>query len=60
MKKSYLLIAIALIATLILGACGTKTDTPVVDVPEDVETPVTADGEVAGTSVSGLTNAPPP
>lgn len=29
MKKSYLLIAIALIATLLLGACGTPKETPV-------------------------------
>jgi maltose/maltodextrin transport system substrate-binding protein/arabinogalactan oligomer/maltooligosaccharide transport system substrate-binding protein len=45
MKKSYLLIAIALIATLILGACGTPAETPVVEpeppvVEEPTEEPV--------------------
>ncbi|MEL7637951.1 MAG: extracellular solute-binding protein [Anaerolineaceae bacterium] len=33
MKKSYLLIAVVLIATLILGACGTPAETPVVTEP---------------------------
>ena len=40
MKKSYLLIAIALIATLILGACGTPAETPVATEPPVVEEPV--------------------
>ena len=40
MKKSYLLIAIALIATLILGACGTPSETPVATEPPEVEEPV--------------------
>ncbi len=38
MKKSYLLIAIALIATLLLGACGTPTETPVVETEAPVAT----------------------
>jgi len=38
MKKSYLLIAIALIATLLLGACGTPTETPVVETEAPVVT----------------------
>ena len=37
MKKSYLLIAIALIATLLLGACGTPAETPVVETEPVVE-----------------------
>ena len=41
MKKSYLLIAIALIATLLLGACGTPTEAPVVETEAPlVEEPV--------------------
>lgn len=41
MKKSYLLLAIALIATLILGACGTPAETPVVsEPPVETEAPV--------------------
>jgi outer membrane biogenesis lipoprotein LolB len=40
MKKSYLLIAIALVATLLLGACGTPTEAPVVTEPPVVEEPV--------------------
>ena len=44
MKKSYLLIAIALIATLILGACGSSPETPpVVDETPVVEVPVETD-----------------
>ena len=41
MKKSYILIAIALVATLLLSACGTPAETPVVE-PEApvVEQPV--------------------
>ena len=39
MKKSYLLIAIALVATLLLGACGTPTEAPVVTEPPVVEEP---------------------
>jgi maltose/maltodextrin transport system substrate-binding protein/arabinogalactan oligomer/maltooligosaccharide transport system substrate-binding protein len=40
MKKSYILIAIALVATLLLGACGTPTETPVVETePPVVEEP---------------------
>jgi len=38
MKKSYLLIAIALIATLVLGACGTPAETPI-----EPEVPVVED-----------------
>ncbi len=37
MKKSYLLIAVLLIATLILGACGTPAETPVATEPPVVE-----------------------
>ncbi len=41
MKKSYLLIAIALVATLLLGACGTPTEAPVVETEAPVvEEPV--------------------
>ena len=39
MKKSYLLIAIALIATLLVGACSTPAETPVVTEPPVVEVP---------------------
>ena len=42
MKKSYLLIAIALVATLLLGACGTPTEAPVVTEPPVVEEPTEA------------------
>ena len=42
MKKSYLLIAIALVATLLLGACGTPTEAPVVTEPPVVEVPTEA------------------
>ena len=39
MKKSYLLIAIVLVATLILGACSTPAETPVATEPPVVEQP---------------------
>ena len=48
MKKSYLLIAIALIAALVLGACGTptqapvETEAPVVETEAPVEVPTDA------------------
>lgn len=49
MKKSYLLIAIALIATLILGACGTPAETPVATEPPVVEEPVVGEPVVEET-----------
>lgn len=39
MKKSNILIAIALVATLLLGACGTSMETPVATEPPVVEEP---------------------
>jgi len=43
MKKSYILIAIALVATLLLGACGTPTEAPVVETePPVAEEPTEA------------------
>ncbi len=48
MKKSYLLIAIILIASLVLSACGTPAETPVATEPpvvEDTEAVVVATEE---------------
>ena len=47
MKKSYILIAIALVATLLLGACGTPTETPIATETPVVEEPT----EVPATEV---------
>jgi uncharacterized lipoprotein YajG len=49
MKKSYLFIAIALIATLILGACGTTAETPVATEAPVVEQPTEAPATEAPT-----------
>ena len=54
MKKRYMLMAIALIATLLLGACGTPTEAPVVE----TEAPVVEEPVVEEPVVEEPTEAP--